>query len=157
MVLDTKDNNGSRDWYKALPVKLHKDTNVPLDGAEGTSTQKGLNASAGSSAAAGGGQKADTKGKGKQPERVSPSVEKSSLEDQVRTLHAQPAAANARISCLESEAVYLSEAYLGTETIQALLKPNHEDLAGGQLKQLTGFLSLILAHLWLRLKQQYSV
>ena len=69
-----------------------------------------------------------------------------SLEEQVRTLQAQLASVNARISCLESEAVHPSEAYSGIEMIQALLKSAHEDLTDGQLKQLTGFLSLIRQH-----------
>lgn len=43
------------------------------------------------------------------------------LEEQVRNLQAQIAAANPRISCLELEAVYSLEAYSGTEMIQALL------------------------------------
>ena len=69
-----------------------------------------------------------------------------SLEEQVRALQAQLAAANARILCLESEAVHLLEAYSGTEMIQALLKSAYEDLTDRQLKQLTGFLSLIRQH-----------
>jgi hypothetical protein len=60
-----------------------------------------------------------------------------SLEEQVCNLQAQLAAANGRISCLESDAVYPSEAYSSTEKTQALLKSAHEDLTDGQLKQLT--------------------
>jgi hypothetical protein len=45
-----------------------------------------------------------------------------SLEEQVHTLQAQLAAANARILYLESEAVHPLEAYSGTEMIQSLAK-----------------------------------
>jgi hypothetical protein len=69
-----------------------------------------------------------------------------SLEEQVLILQAQLAAAKARISCLESEADHPSEAYSGTEMIQALLNSAHEDPTDGQLKQLTGFFSLIRQH-----------
>lgn len=69
-----------------------------------------------------------------------------SLEEQVRTLQAQLAVANARTAYLESEVVHPSEAYSGTEMIQALLTPVHKDLTGGQLKELTGFLTLFRQH-----------